>query len=209
MGKLLPTILDTKYENILGQEQSLAKTVAKAVIGQNQAGVWDILIPIVFLLNFLRFKRAREIFALNFLFTKKLALQAAFDMINKGQSREESLGQIKNKTSHILASDKNGIYSIKIRQKQMKEIELLIDHYDRLLNAEGKDYPSMVKNAYKTRKDYTAFLKQLEEVEKEVNRAATQTLRTSSAPEIVTKMEGATERIRAAEVERIFGNLNS
>lgn len=209
MGKLLPTVLDTKYEKILSQERSLAKIVANGVIGQNPVGVWDVLIPIVFLFNFLNFKRARETFALNFMFTKKLALEAAFNMIKKEINKEEAMTQIKDKTSQILASDKKGIYSIKIRQKQMREIELLIDHYYRLLSAEGRDYPSMVKNAYGTRKDFTGFLKQLEQVEKEVNRAATQTLRTSSAPDIVSKMEEATDRMRAAEVERIFGGVSS
>jgi hypothetical protein len=209
MGKLLPTILDTKYENILSHERSLAKTVANAVIGQNQVAVWDVLIPIVFLFNFLRFKRAREIFALNFMFTKKLALESAFDMTKKGQSKEEAMGRIKDETSHILASDKEGVYSIKIRQKQMKEIELLVEHYHKLLRTEGKDYESMVKDAYKSREGYATFLKQLELAEKDVNRAATQTLRTSSAPEIVSKMEEAMDRIRAAEIERIFGKVSS
>jgi len=209
MGKLLPTVLDTKYEKILSQERSLAKTVANGVIGQNPVGVWDVLIPIVFLFNFLSFKRARETFALNFMFTKKLALEAAFNMIKRELNKEEAMTQIKDKTSQILASDKKGIYSVKIRQKQMREIELLIDHYYRVLNAEGKDYATMVKNTYKNRKDYAAFIMQLEQVEKEVNRAATQTLRTSSAPDIVSKMEEATDRMRAAEVERIFGGESS
>jgi plasmid maintenance system killer protein len=209
MGKLLPTILDTKYENIISKERSLAKTVANAVIGQNQVAVWDVLIPIVFLFNFLRFKRAREIFALNFMFTKKLALQGALDMIRRGQSKEDALAQIKKKTSDILASDKEGVYSIKIRQKQMKEIELLVEHYHKLLNAEGKDYATMVKNTYKDREDYAAFIAQLEQVEEEVIRAATQTVKTSSASGIVSKIEETTDRVRAAEIERIFGGRSS
>jgi len=140
MGKLLPTILDTKHENILSQERVLAKTVASVVIGQTPVTVWDVLIPIIFIFNGLKFKRAREVFTLNFLFTKKLALEGAFMMVKTGQSREDALGQIRDRTSQILASDKKGIYSIKIRQKQMREIELLLDHYFRLLNAEGKDF---------------------------------------------------------------------
>jgi hypothetical protein len=208
MGKLLPTILDTKYENILAQENAVAKTVARSVIGENPVSAWDVLIPIVFLFNFLRFKRAREIFTLNFLFTKKLALQGAFDMIKTGQSREDALAQIRNRTSQILASDKKGIYSIKIRQKQMREVELLLDHYYRLLNADGKDYGSMVRNAYLTRKGYVAFAKQLEGIEKEVNRAASQTIKTASAPDIISKMEEATARLRAAEAENIFPSTN-
>ena len=131
MGKLLPTLLDTKHENILAQERALAKTVASAVIGQTPVTVWDVLIPIVFVFNFLKFKRVREVFTLNFLFTKKLALQGAADRVKTGQSREDALGQIRDRTSQILASDKKGIYSIKIRQKQMREMELLLDHYFR------------------------------------------------------------------------------
>jgi len=208
MGKFLPTILDTKHENILAQEKALAKTVASAVIGQSPVTVWDVLIPIVFVFNVLKFKRAREIFALNFLFTKKLALQGAFDMIKTSQSREDALAQIRNRTSEVLASDKKGIYSIKIRQKQMREMELLLDHYSRLLNAEGKDYSSMVRNAYLSRKDYGAFAKQLEGIEKEVNRAASQTVKTASAPDIILKMEEATARLRATEAENIFPPTN-
>jgi hypothetical protein len=205
MGKLLPTILDTKHENILAHERALAKAVASAVIGQTPVTVWDVLIPIVFVFNVLKFKRAREIFTLNFLFTKKLALQGAFDMVKKGQSREDALGQIRDQTSQILASDKKGIYSIKIRQKQMREIELLLDHYFRLLNADGKDYVSMVKHAYRSPQDFADFVKELEGIEKEVNRAASQTAGTASAPDIVSRMEETAGRLRAAQVETIFG----
>jgi len=205
MGKFLPTILDTKHENILAQENALAKSVASVVIGQNPVTAWDVLIPIVFVFNVLKFKRAREIFTLNFLFTKKLALQGAFDMVKKGQSREDVLGQIRDRTSQILASDKKGIYSIKIRQKQMREMELLLDHYFRLLNAEGKDYGSMVRHAYRTPQDFAAFVKELEGIEKEVNRAASQTAGTASAPDIIAKMEETAGRLRKAQVETIFG----
>jgi hypothetical protein len=209
MGKLLPTILDTKYENILSHERSLAKTVANAVIGQNQVAVWDVLIPIVFLFNFLRFKRAREVFALNYLFTKKLALEAAFDMRKKGQTKEEAMARVKEKTSQVLASDMKGIYSSKIRQRQMREIDLLTDHYCKLLNAEGKDYATMVKNTYTDRKHYTVFIEQLEEVEEEVIRAAAQTVGGSSASGFASKMEEATRTIRRTEIGTIFGKVNS
>jgi hypothetical protein len=209
MGKLLPTVLDTQYEHILEQERSLAKRVAHAVIEQPPVTAWEVIIPIVFLYNFLRYRRAREIFTLNFLFTKKLALEAALSMIKKGEAKETAMTRIKEKTNQVLASDQKGIYSSKIRQRQMREIDLLIDHYCRLLNAEGRDYATMVKNGYTDRKNYTAFVQQLEETEKEVIRAATQTLGRSSAPGIASKMQETTERIRRAEIETIFGRVNS
>jgi len=204
MGRLLPKVMDTKYQSILDQERSLAKAVASAVIEVKPVSAWEILIPILFLLRFFQIKRSKETFTLNFLFTKKLALEAAFTMVDKGKDREEAREQIKEKTGNILAGDKAGLYSSKIRQKQMKEMDLLVDHYGRLLEAEGKDYPSMVRNVYRTREGYAAFLRELEEAENEVYQAATQTVKTSSAREIVSKMEEAAARIRRAELDRLF-----
>lgn len=208
MRKILPTVLDTKYESILSRERSLAKAVASAVIESKPLTVWEMMIPLVFIHNFLRFKRTREVFTLNFLFTKKLALEAAFDTVKKGQSRQQAMARIKEKTRNILAADKKGIYSQKIRQRQMKEIELLIEHYRTLLQAEGKDYNSMMKNAYRTWEEYSAFLEQIRRAEKEVNRAAQQTVRVATASDLVSKMEKATERIRRSEAGKIF-EINS
>ncbi|UCH00237.1 MAG: NF038143 family protein [Deltaproteobacteria bacterium] len=208
MRKILPTVLDTKYESILSRERSLAKAVASAVIESKPLTVWEMMIPLVFIHNFLRYKRTREVFTLNFLFTKKLALEAAFDTVKKGQSRQQAMARIKEKTRNILAADKKGIYSQKIRQRQMKEIELLIEHYRTLLQAEGKDYNSMMKNAYRTWEEYSAFLEQIRRAEKEVNRAAQQTVRVATASDLVSKMEKATERIRRSEAGKIF-EINS
>jgi hypothetical protein len=47
-------------------------------------------------------------------------------------------------------------------------------------------------------------LEELEQAEREVYQAATQTVKTSSAWEIASKMEEATGRIRQAELDRIF-----
>ena len=63
----------------------------------------------------------------------------------------------------------------------------------------------MVKHAYRTRQNFSTFVKELEGIEKEVNRAASQTAGTASAPDIVSRMEETAGRLRAAQVETIFG----
>lgn len=204
-GRNLPTILDKKYESILSNERSLAKAVSLSVIRPNPLTVWDITMPPIFIFNYLRLKSAREIFNQNFLFTKKLALEAALDMIKKGQNRNVVISRIEDKTSGILASDNQGIYSKEIRQRQLKEIDLLIDHYCRLLQAEGKDYASLVANAYKSKENYTTFLGQLKGTEEEVKLAAMDTLGTQTPPEVISRMEEATDRVRMAVAEKIFG----
>lgn len=205
MPRFIPRILDTKYENILAQERSLSKRVARAVIPSPPLTVWEITIPPLFFINFFRLKRARETMALNFLFTKKLALEAAFNIIDKGKRLGEVREELKEKTGSILAADKQGIYSAKIRQKQIQEMELLIEHYLRLLQAEGKEYFTMIKNAYPQKEGYLNFLSHLEQLEKEVYRAALQTVKSISAKEIAQQMEEATFKIRRAAVEKIFG----
>ncbi len=60
-------------------------------------------------------------------------------MIKKGQPGEEVMSRIENKTNRLLTSVNEGIYSEEIHQKQLKEIDLLIDHYCKLLEAKGND----------------------------------------------------------------------
>ena len=87
----------------------------------------------------------------------------------------------------------------------MKEIDLLIGHHCKLLKVEGKDYDSLVMNAYQSLDNYTAFLDRLKGVEKEVNVSAMQTLGSKGDPKTVSKMEDVIERLRMASAQNIFG----
>jgi len=112
---------------------------------------------------------------------------------------------IDDRTSSILDSDTKGIYSEQIRSRQISEINLLLDHYLKLLEAEGNSYQTLVKNAYQTRESYEAFLHQLIPVEKAVNEAAIQTVgETEDAYELISGMEEAAEGIRMEQAEKIF-----
>lgn len=199
-----PSDLNVKYKKILSQERSWAISVTRSVIKHRPISVWEVMIPVLLIFLYAKSKTDRETFIQNLLFTKKLALEAAFDMIEKGQDKEVVMARIKDKTGDILASDIKGIYSQKIRLKQMKEIGLLLDHYRRLLEAEGRDYNTMIKNAYQTLEKYMAFLDQLEQAEKEVYNAAQKAVKAATASDLVFKMERATERIRRAKAEKIF-----
>lgn len=205
MRGILPTFADTKYNIIRSEERRLAKAVAKKIVKIPEITVWAFMIPFIFVFSFLKYKRTSETFALNFLFTKRLALDAALDIIKKGLQRQDVVVRINDKTRDILASDTQGVYSENIRMKQMNEINLLLDHYLKLFEAEGKNYKSLVKNAYQTQDNYGTFLQQLTAAEKAVNRAALQTVgKSETAHEIISEMENATERIRTEEAKIIF-----
>ena len=207
MGNTSPSNLNVKYKKILSHERSWAISVARSVIKQRPISVWEVMIPILLVFLYAKSRTDKENFIQNLLFTKNLALEAAFDMIEKGLGKEKVISKIKDKTGDILASDTKGVYSQKIRLKQMKEIELLVGHYQRLLEAEGQDYDTMTKNAYQTLEKYTAFLDQLEQAEKEVYKAAQKTVKATTGSDLVSKMEKATERVRKARAEKIFETI--
>jgi hypothetical protein len=203
--KVLPTVLDTKINNIYKEEREVAKAVSAEVTGILVLGVWDFMLPPLFIINLLKHQRTKEAFILNFMFTKKLALESARAIICNGQTKEESLAQVDSQTAALLSSDHKGVYSEKIRQKQAQEISLLIDHYLILINSEGKTYRDMVLTAYRDRDPYNTFLIRLTAAEKDVNRVALQTVGgNSAAREFVSRMEEAVSRIRANDTDNMF-----
>jgi hypothetical protein len=201
----LPASLKKKFDRIYDYERSIGRSVAMRVIRSKPIGVWEFLIPIVFILHFMRNKQSRELFIQNYMFTKRLALDGAFKMLHKGLSREDVISGIEDKTRALLtAPETQGIYSETIRQQQMKEIDLLFGHYRTLLGAEGQEYDALMRSAYGSLKNYSIFHEQLKSAEKKVSDAARQTLGAKADVETLLKIEKATEEIRLSQIEKIF-----
>jgi len=199
--------LRKKFNLIYNFERSIGSAVALRVIKGQPIGVWEFLIPVVFILHFMRNKQSREVFIQNYMFTKRHALDAALKMLKKGGSREDTLSAIEDKTRALLtAPETQGIYSDKIRQQQMNEIDLLLDHYIRLLGAEGQDYDALIRNAYGSLQNYLIFHQQLISVEKRVSDAARQTLGSKADVDALARIEKTTEDVRQARIEKIFNS---
>jgi hypothetical protein len=63
---------------ILEHEVSMARAISALLIQSKPISVWEIMIPVIFILNFAKTKQSREVFVQNHLFTKNMALKAAF-----------------------------------------------------------------------------------------------------------------------------------
>jgi len=196
--------LKKKYEMILSRETAMARAVALATIKPRPFSVWEVLIPIIFIFGYMRSKETREVFTQNVLFTKKMAMQAAFDMLKKDQTRESVMERIRSKTREMIATIPGGIYSEEIRQEQLKEIELLVDHYCRLLNSDGDDYDSLVFNAYQTPQRLTDFFERLQKAEENVGLAAHNTLGGDADTATLERMNLALRNTRLKVTEKIF-----
>jgi hypothetical protein len=182
----------------------MAQGVAVSLIRPKPLMVWEIMIPVIFILNYVKLKHSREIFVQNQMFTKKMALDAALDMLKKNASKEKVIEQIRAKTEELVSSVPGGIYSDDIRRQQLIEIDLLIDHYSRLLNAVGQDYAALVTHVYQTADSYASFLEALGTAEKDVISAARRTLGSQTDMAAADKIESITENMRVAEVNKIF-----
>lgn len=189
---------------ILSRETAMARAVALATIKPRPFSVWEVLIPIIFIFGYMRSKETREVFTQNVLFTKKMAMQAAFDMLKKDQTRESVMERIRSKTREMIATIPGGIYSEEIRQEQLKEIELLVDHYCRLLNSDGDDYDSLVFNAYQTPQRLTDFFERLQKAEENVGLAAHNTLGGDADTATLERMNLALRNTRLKVTEKIF-----
>lgn len=197
--------LKKKYDMILSHETAIGRSVALAVIQPKPFSVWEVLIPILFIFGYMRSKEQREVFAQNVLFTKKMALQAAFDMFKKGHTREVGMERIRSKTKDMIDSIPGGIYSDEIRQEQLNEIDLLVDHYCRLLESTGDDYDSLVFNAYQTPERLVNFYERLQKAEDGVGRAAQNTLGGDADSHTLERMNAALRNCRLKVTEKIFG----
>jgi hypothetical protein len=200
----LPAKLKKKFDLILSRERQMVKYVALQTIKPKPFSVWEVLIPIVFILGYMRSKEQREIFAQNLMFTKKLALGAAFEMLTRDRSKEMVMRRVASETESLLSSIPSGVYSDAIRQKQIGEVDLLIDHYCKLMRADGDDYAALVVNAYRTKTDYSDFQDKLALAERMVTQAARETLGHQTDNEKVLRIETAIEKIRRQEVETIY-----
>jgi hypothetical protein len=204
----LPAPIDKRYEAVLYHERSWAKNVSFAAMRPKPLTVWEVVIPIFIIFNHMRLKGAREVFAENLLFTKKLALDAALAMTKNGQSRPHAMSNLEEKTKALLASVEDGIYSEQIRQRQLEEVHLLIDHYCRLLQAEGEEYSTLVAHAYNNLNRYNWFLEELKEAEEEVNRAAVKTLGSQADTETLSRIEAASHHMRLETARKIFQSIH-
>lgn len=195
-----------KYEAILKYEERAANILAMTLVEpkQTRLGI-KMLFPLLFLIDYLRIKTELDSTKENLLFTKKLALDAARNIKN-GEEKRKEMEKIISETNELLEKDREGIYSEKIRDKQLEEIEILVNHYLKLLNVEGEEYMALVSHAY-SKNAYLSFLRKLGEAEKRVNQAAIDTLRTGGKKELgewCERLEDTVRKIRIEEINKIF-----
>ena len=181
-----------------------AYQIAGMATAVKPVGVWEVMVPIIFILNFFANRQRRDLFAQNVLFTKKLALEGARDMRKNKLSLEDVRQRIIAQTDQILAADQDGVYSKAIRNAQMEEIEFLVEHFLKLLDAKGKTYAQLVKAVYPGKGDFRRFLDDLSRTEKKVVATARKNLGRQTDLRAMNRLLAATLNCHKKELKEIF-----
>ncbi|MGD8765878.1 MAG: NF038143 family protein [Desulfobacteraceae bacterium] len=155
-----------KYNMILAAEEQFAREVTLGVIVTRPLTAWYYIIPGMFIIDFLRRGSAIRRYTKHFIYPRRLALEAA-----RAISEKEDKSVI---TSHFeedvsLWLNQLKLFSPELVQTHLKLIDVLVEHYSKLLDAEGDTHYLLIKHAYQNRENFTAFIDQLTAAEKAVD----------------------------------------
>ncbi|EFI35229.1 conserved hypothetical protein [Desulfonatronospira thiodismutans ASO3-1] len=195
---------EQRFTAIFQREEQFAHTLATSVIQKPKLSVWMFLVPILFIYHanhIKRYKNNLANFQQGFTRTKLHALNLAREELVRGEKKEE-------REMDLFADyDVDGPNVQEVRNRQMEEIRLLIKHYRSLLRSSGRDYPELVRSAYKTKNEYKKFLNKLNQAEKEVNKAALHAFHDSDdSRKVVSEMEKQASILRNQEAGSIFSS---
>jgi hypothetical protein len=193
-----------KYES-----RQIDKIAKKLIDDQKIKFGWRTIVFPLFIYDYIRYFNRLRVLRKNLFFTKQLALGTAQN-IYQGKERAWETRLLEIKTKEILDKEKKGFYTEKIRNKQLKEIELLVDHYIDLLNSNQSSYADAIKAKYASKGSYLEFQNKLRKTEAEVIQAAITTTRKGTKKERrqwFEKVKQATRINRMQEADRIYSEM--
>jgi hypothetical protein len=157
-----------KYHIILAAEEQFAREVTLGVIVTRPLTVWHYIIPGMFIIDFLRRGSAIRRYTKHFIYPRKLALEAARAISEKEEEEKSSV------TSHFeedvsLWLNELKLFSPELVQTHLNLIDVLVEHYSKLLSADGDAFYLLIEHAYQNRENFSAFIDQITAAEKAVD----------------------------------------
>ncbi|MGC8811343.1 MAG: NF038143 family protein, partial [bacterium] len=147
-----------KYKLILQNEENFARRVALGLWIKRPISPWHYLLPGMFIFDYLRRSAAVKNYSATFLFPRKLALDLSVEAMS-GADKQEIFRQAGKNIKEWLGSFK--MYSAEIKDRHMEQISILMEHYLKLLKADGDEYGLLIKNTYGNRTNYENFMEKL------------------------------------------------
>ena len=181
-----------KYPIIISAEEQFAREVTLGVMIQRPLPALLYIIPGMFFIEYLRRGTAIRKYTKHFMFPRNLALLTA-EAALRGEDEQEINARVEMDIRDWL--NDLGLYSPELARAQRKSVELIRDHYLKLLGAEGDSIHDLIKDAYPSKEDYIAHLEALSAAEKEIDGAIVGSL--GEYPKLQEKLQ-----LEAQQVEK-------
>jgi hypothetical protein len=159
-------VIVESYNMILAAEEQFAREVTLGVIVSRPLTVWHYIIPGMFIIDFLRRESAIRRYTKHFIYPRKLAIDAA-RAISEGEDKFSLNSRLEKDTSAWLNS--LNLFSPELVQTHLELIDVLTEHYSKLLKADGDTIYLRIENAYKNRDNFKVFIDQITAAEKAVD----------------------------------------
>jgi hypothetical protein len=188
--------LTQKKDIILKRELAFANEIGAALFEKPKVSVWMIFIPILFLYFIFRmqkFRNDRMKFSTEFMAARHEAMENALD----ASAADGPEGKDSGKRHAGLPKSLQDPYG--------SWIKALSSLYRELLSADGNDFDSLVRAAYRNRDQYLKALERLNKVEREFYAALKPLMAEVEGTDVImAAMESESRRLHTVAVDRIF-----
>lgn len=190
--------LARKRDIILAHEGDFARALGARVVDKPVVSIWMVLIPILFLHYMYRhqkFKAGVAAFAAEFLKPREQAMALALGTTEQDDTEPPAGG------AGISAAARE------LERAEAAQVAVLVEHYRRLLEAEGSTYGDLVRRAYPGRADYETHLYELGETDGDINAAVLKAAPGDAAVgEIIRCLDQALRAMRGDELALFYGS---
>ncbi|MGD8258086.1 MAG: NF038143 family protein [Desulfobacterales bacterium] len=155
------------YNIIVSAEEQFAREVTLGVIVTRPLTVWHYIIPGMFVIDFLRRGSAIRQYTKHFMFPRKVALDTALAV-----TREEDKDSWNTRMREDIGAwlESLNLYSSELLLAHVALVELLSEHYLKLLQANGDTINLLIEDAYRQRDHFKQFVETITAAENEVDR---------------------------------------
>ena len=156
-----------KYNLILNAEQQFAREVTLGVIVTRPLTAWHYIIPGFFIIDFLRRGSAIKQYTKHFMFPRNLALDKAMTEM-QGDDRDSIRANLEDNVRIWLES--LSLFTQDLKRAHVALVEILAEHYRKLLSAEGDTFNLLIEYAYQNGDSFKQFIDRITAAENEIDR---------------------------------------
>lgn len=194
--------LDRKYTLIWSHEEQFAYRLGQEVIDKPVVSVWMIILPVLLVHHMQKvtsYKNGVRAFARGVLDPRQKALDRALQDVESGESKDCGFEEYFPSLQSVSDRDRT------LADKQMGVMQILRDHYRKLLEAGKESYQDLLIEVYPDREHYSRFLERLNAAEQELNRYLTAKVHTTEdSRAVIRQMETYCNELRRKELDRFF-----